>query len=637
MLAGGKLFMKYLSTILIVDDELGGRKNLEGLLIGHGYNLAFAENGPEALAKASELLPDLILLDVMMPGMDGFEVCQRLRSDSLLAEVPILMVTALDDRSFRLKGIEAGADDFISKPFDRTELRTRVKSILRLNRYRSLLLERIKFERLFELSPNGVVIVNAEGIIHLANPKTAEIFHVQDNSVLLGRKIFDFIAKECKDELSSYFDGLINTSQQIKQVEITMLRSDCTTFIAEVDASNFIWDGEETIQIIVRDITEKKKLEAQFLRVQRLDNIGALASGVAHDLNNILSPILMSFDILRKRIPDARTHSLLNLLEENTHRGAELVKQVLSFGRGLENKQTNVDIKNIIWEIDRVLKETFPKLITIEIKIAEGLLQVKADVTQIHQILMNLCINARDAMLEGGCLVISAYNFEIDETYAETSKDSKIGKYIVISVSDSGTGIPPEIIDKIYEPFFTTKEIGKGTGLGLSTVNNIVTNHGGFIKVNSTQGKGTEFKVYLPAVKTMETVVITKPTTKSGNGELILVVDDEAAIREITKSSLEVNNYKVITASDGIEAITLCAKHKEEIALVITDMMMPILDCSKTILTLQKINPTINIIVISGIASTDKVKELEQLGIKKFLQKPYSLEVLLNAVQSVLV
>ncbi|MFY9221164.1 MAG: response regulator [Blastocatellia bacterium] len=626
--------MQYTSTILIVDDELGGRKNLEGLLIGHGYNLIFANSGLEALDKASELFPDLILLDVMMPGIDGFEVCRRVRSEPLLAEVPIIMVTALDDRSFRLQGIESGADDFISKPFDRVELRTRVKSILRLNRYRKLLLQKANFEKLIELSPNGIVIVNVLGIIQLANPKIGQILSLKNETELLGKEIFEFIALEQKEIFLKSLEDVIKASKQIKHTEITMVRSNKMEFPAELDADSFIWEGETATQIIIRDITEKKMLETQIFRTQRLENIGALASGVAHDLNNILSPILMSIGLLRKRIPDEKSNKLLNLLEETTNRGAELVKQVLSFGRGLESKCIVINIKTIIMEIEKILKETFPRLIKIKVELEGNLWSINANTTQIHQILMNLCINARDAIAEEGTICISASNLFVDDTYVQEKDEIPKGFYVVISVADTGIGMSDELIEKIYEPFFTTKDFGKGTGLGLSTVSSIVKNHEGFIKVNSQIGKGTEFKVYLPAAKTVESQQVKKEITKQGNGELILLVDDEASIREITKTSLEVNNYRVIMASDGIEAITLFLEHKIELDLVIIDLIMPVLDGSKTILALKKISPSVNIIVSSGNISEKKIEELKQLGINKFLLKPYTVESLLDVIQN---
>ncbi|MGB7450078.1 MAG: response regulator, partial [Ornithinimicrobium sp.] len=257
------------------------------------------------------------------------------------------------------------------------------------------------------------------------------------------------------------------------------------------------------------------------------------------------------------------------------------------------------------------------------------------DATQLHQVLMNLCVNARDAMPQGGTLTISAKTIFIDENYARLNLDAKVGSYIFLTVTDTGMGIPSEILDRIFEPFFTTKEIGKGTGLGLSTVIGIIKSHGGFVKVYSEIGIGTQFQVYFPAVDTPETLPIAKSSLRKGQGELILVVDDEMAIREITKASLEAYNYKAITASNGIEAVAIYAEHREQISVVLTDMMMPSMDGPTTIRTLQKINPDVKIIAVSGLSSSDKLAQAAGTGVKTFLSKPYTTQELLETIERV--
>ncbi|MBD2302655.1 response regulator [Nostoc sp. FACHB-190] len=355
-------------------------------------------------------------------------------------------------------------------------------------------------------------------------------------------------------------------------------------------------------------------------------------SGIAHDLNNVLAPILMTAQLLEVQLQDERSRRLLPILITNAKRGANLVKQVLSFTRGMEGERTLVQFKHLIIEIQQIIKETFPKTIEITTLLAQNLWVISGDATQLHQVLMNLCVNARDAMPNGGILKITAENFVVDENYANMHLDSKIGPYIVISVIDTGLGIPTEILDRIFEPFFTTKELGKGTGLGLSTVLGIVKNHGGFINVHSEAGQGSQFKIYLPAQEITETVEEVEAVFPGGNGELILIVDDEAAIRDITKTSLESYNYKAITASDGIEAIALYAEHRDEISLVLTDMLMPSMDGLTTIRTLQKINPEVKIIAISGLVSSDKVNAAYNMGIQAFLSKPYTANQLLEAI-----
>ncbi|ODH01170.1 hybrid sensor histidine kinase/response regulator [Nostoc sp. KVJ20] len=394
----------------------------------------------------------------------------------------------------------------------------------------------------------------------------------------------------------------------------------------------------KSILTVDTDITEKKHLEAQLFRAQRLESIGTLASGIAHDLNNILTPILAGAQLLPLKFPDAdeRTRHLLEILEINARRGADLVKQVLSFARGVEGKRITLQLKHIIVEVGKILKETFPKSIEISTDIPQDLWMVSGDSTQLHQVLMNLCVNARDAMANGGTLSISAENLLIDENYARMNLEAKEGPYIVITVSDTGVGIPREILDRIFEPFFTTKDVGQGTGLGLSTVLGIIKSHGGFVNVYSEPGSGTSFKVYLPAVGGMETLSPENLPPQTGHGELILVVDDEVAIQEITKTSLETHNYKTLIASDGIEAIAIYAQNRDKISAVLMDIMLPSLDGLTAIRTLRKINPQVKIIASSGLMSDNKLSVIAAIGVNTFLSKPYTVNELLLSLQKVL-
>ncbi|MBD2356621.1 response regulator [Tolypothrix sp. FACHB-123] len=394
----------------------------------------------------------------------------------------------------------------------------------------------------------------------------------------------------------------------------------------------------KSILTVDTDITEKKHLEAQLFRAQRLESIGTLASGIAHDLNNILTPILAGAQLLPLKFPDAdeRTQHLLEILEINAKRGADLVKQVLSFARGVEGKRINLQIRHLIVEVAKVLKETLPKSIQVVVDIPQNLWIVSGDSTQIHQVLMNLCVNARDAMPNGGILSISAKNLFIDENYARMNLEAKVGPYIVITVSDTGVGIPEENLDRIFEPFFTTKEVGQGTGLGLSTVLGIVKSHGGFVNVYSEKSFGTRFQIYLPAVEGIETHNIDEPKVVTAQGETILIVDDEPAIQEITQTSLETHNYKTIVASDGIEAIAVYAKHIDQVSVVLMDLMLPSLDGVTAIRTLKKINPNVKIIATSGLISSQKMEALASTGVTTFLPKPYTINELLLMLQQVM-
>ena len=383
---------------------------------------------------------------------------------------------------------------------------------------------------------------------------------------------------------------------------------------------------------------KKKQLEAQFLRNQRLESLGSLAGGIAHDLNNMLTPIMMSVQLLPLTLTnlDQRSQELLQMLDSNVKRGSALVKQILSFARGIDGDRGTLQIRHLIADIKQMIQETFPKSIEIKTDISRDLWTIYGDATQIHQILLNLMVNARDAMPNGGKLEISAENIVIDSESAPTHQDAKVGYYVAISITDTGIGIPSEIVEKIFEPFFTTKKSGQGTGLGLATVNNIVKKHDGFIEVISDLGQGTEFKVFLPATKEKTSEVQEYLTIAQGQGELILIVDDEATIREITKASLETHNYRAIAAKDGIEGIALYVRHQTEIAAVLMNMMMPSMSGTTAIRTLQKINPQVKIIAVSGQTFKEQDFREREITINAFLAKPYNTETLLTTIDEIL-
>jgi two-component system cell cycle sensor histidine kinase/response regulator CckA len=390
------------------------------------------------------------------------------------------------------------------------------------------------------------------------------------------------------------------------------------------------------ILITNTDITEQKLTEEHLFRAQRMESIGTLAGGISHDLNNILSPILMSVDMLRLNQPDAETDRWLAVIRENAERGADLVKQVLTFARGMEGERISVQMKHIIKDLVSVLKETLPKSITVRFNVAPELRTISADPTQIHQVLMNLCINARDAMPEGGTLTLTAENITLDENYARMNIDAKPDSYVLLTVADTGTGMTPEVLIRIFDPFFTTKEVGKGTGLGLSTALTIVKSHGGFINTYSEAGKGSKFSIYIPASDvrhSAESAVVKAPP--KGNGELILVVDDEENIREITKATLEKFGYRVVTASDGTDGISVFLQHTKEVALVLTDMAMPFMDGTSLIRALKKIDPKIKVVVMSGLMNPEQTTELHGLGVNTFLTKPFTVETLLITLAEV--
>jgi PAS domain S-box-containing protein len=386
------------------------------------------------------------------------------------------------------------------------------------------------------------------------------------------------------------------------------------------------------------DITEKKRLEAQYLRAQRMESIGMLAGGIAHDLNNVLAPIVMATQLLKLRHVDANSLKLLDTVETSAQRGAELVRQVLTFARGMEGQHRLVHPEALMRDVENLLSETVGKSIEVVAQIEPDLWPVLGDYTQLHQLLMNLCVNARDAMPHGGRLTLTARNIRIDEQYAVMSPEFRPGLFVVFEVRDTGEGIPPEIRKRIFEPFFSTKEPGKGTGLGLSTAQTIVKNHAGFIALDSEVRRGTTFKIYLPA--SAETAVARGTATgvpsPRGNGETILVVDDEACILSITRHALEMFGYQVLTASNGAEALAIFAQKQGKIAAVLTDMAMPVLDGAALIYALRKIDPKVKIIAASGLKSSLQSVEPFGLGATSFLAKPFTADIMLRTIRETL-
>jgi PAS domain S-box-containing protein len=386
------------------------------------------------------------------------------------------------------------------------------------------------------------------------------------------------------------------------------------------------------------DITEKKRLEAQFLRAQRMESIGMLAGGIAHDLNNVLAPIVMGTQLLKLRHSDSESLKLLDAIAGSAQRGAELVRQVLTFARGTEDQHFLVHPKVLVRDVKEILTGTIGNSIEVVTHIDNDLWPVHGDFSQLHQLLMNLCVNARDAMPQGGRLALEVRNVRIDEQYAAMSPEARPGLFVVFEVRDTGLGIPPEIRDRIFEPFFSTKGPGKGTGLGLATVQTIVKNHEGFIALESEVGRGTAFKVYLPAsAETAEARgTATGAPPPRGNGETILVVDDEASILSITRHALELFGYEALTASNGAEALALFAQKQGKIAAVLTDMAMPVLDGAALIYALRKIDPDVKVIAASGLKSSVQSMEPFGLGATSFLAKPFTAEIMLHTIHETL-
>ena len=494
----------------------------------------------------------------------------------------------------------------------------------------------IKYRELVDKSIVGIYITQNH-ILKFCNKRFAEIFGFSNPGEIVGNHVQFLIAEESWQAVDTQVKLRESGKLESAHYEFKGKRKDGTIIDLEVLGIRIIFEGKPAVQGTLIDITDKKAFQTQMLRSQRLESLGTLAGGIAHDLNNVLSPILLSIEILRRHIKDEKSVQILDTLDKSATRGCEIIKQVLTFARGFSGEHVVIQPLHIIRELEHIVRETFPKSIQLKVSLQKDLWTIQGDPTQIHQVLLNVGINARDAMPYGGTLKITAENANMKENELPAGTSARPGPYVKVGIEDTGTGIPPEIVDKIFEPFFTTKERGKGTGLGLSTVHSIVKTHRGFVTVNTELGKGTLFSIYLPAVEVSKSQTVQEMLKiAQGNGETILVVDDEQSILDITKNTLEMYGYKVITARDGVEALSVYTREKDKVDIVLTDLIMPSLDGLTTARTLRKMNPGVKIITSSGIKISDD--DHESLGTENhiFLQKPYSAQKLLTTIRQIL-
>jgi PAS domain S-box-containing protein len=393
--------------------------------------------------------------------------------------------------------------------------------------------------------------------------------------------------------------------------------------------------GRPAFHSIWRDITERQETERRLLRSQRLESIGTLAGGIAHDLNNALAPILMSTSLLREGASQENV-AMLDLIETSAQRGAAMVRQLLTFAKGIDGQRILLQPRHLLREMEKIIKSTFPKDIQLQVQVARDGSQVLGDATQLHQVLLNLCVNARDAMPEGGTLKLEATSIEVDPVLAGSVEGAKPGRYVIIRVIDSGMGIPPEIIDRIFDPFFTTKGPEKGTGMGLSTVLGIVRSHGGFIRVESKPSLGAAFSVYLPLAqgKKGDTETIRRPTDFHGNGELLLLIDDDTAVRNSVAMLLERLNFRVLASASGHDALVTFAQRRQEISVVLCDLQMPHMDGVVLIQALRRMSPETRFIVITGNPGERQMADLKSLGVVSVLMKPFAAAQLVETLRT---
>jgi PAS domain S-box-containing protein len=782
------------ARILIVDDEPQNRQLLEVMLASEGFLLQTAASGEEALAIVASLPPDLILLDVMMPGMDGYQVASQLKGDLATKNIPVIMVTAVDDRDVRIRGLSAGAEDFLTKPVDRPELCLRVRNLLRLkaysdyhDKYSQMLegavalraAELVQSERLyrstFDAAPVGILQVGLDRRWLRVNQRLCDLLgysHTELQSVAvqqlvqaeqapgeaealcqmaagtLDRHVVDEKRYQRRDGSvmwarvnmsvhrdadggAEYFISVIDDLTERRALDaqvqqgVEAIRTgeermrfalehagvgiwdlDCTTGVLRwseiIEAHYGLLPGTfggtfeafvqcihpddrtsviETVQKAMKsgadfsvqhrsirpdgamrwlsgagrillgehgepvrgvgislDVTEQRTLEAQYQQAQKMEAVGRLAGGVAHDFNNLLTVILGYCELLLADVNPGDPHQA-DLAEIKKAGGcaAGLTRQLLAFSRKQIIEPTLLDLNMIATELLAMLGRLIGEDVRIVLGLQPELALVKADRGQVEQIVMNLAVNARDAMPKGGTLTIETANVALDEHYAKTHLDVKPGAYVVVTVTDTGTGMTPQVQARLFEPFFTTKEPGKGTGLGMATVYGIVTRSGGSIGVYSEVGKGTAFKVYFPRADGAEMVAeLTAPVVRPTVGmQTVLVVEDEDGLRELARRLLERQGYTVLAASNADEALRL-VEENPSIDVLLTDVVMP--GASGPELTRQLIEqrPALRVIYMSGYTEEAMVRHgIRKAGIA-FLHKPFTSDTLGQKIREVL-
>jgi PAS domain S-box-containing protein len=617
--------------------------------------------------------PDLLLLDLAMPDMDGFAVMEQLRP--LIHEgdyLPIVVITADINPATRQRALSSGATDFLTKPLDTTEVLLRLRNLLETRflykqlRDHNRRLEEAVRERTREVREQATLIAKArdaivvqdlegkirfwnEGAVRLYGWTAEETLGCEAHEVLFRRVVPELRQAEYAiREKGEWAGEFVQVTRDGREVAVESHWSLVSAEQGEAGPEGApgctMPEGAPgcTMHVLMinTDITEKKQLEAQYLRAQRLECIGMLAGGIAHDLNNMLTPILLGIDLLKISTSEGHRQSLLETLRSSVERGAGFVHQILSFARGNARERLPLPVGPIVKETGKLLEQGLPKSVTVEVSLPSNLWMVRGEATHLAQILVNLCVNARDAMPQGGHLRIRAENVRLGEADIARRTDAKPGPHVRIEVSDTGTGMTPEVLNRIFDPFFTTKEAGKGTGLGLTTVQRLVKGQNGFIEVATEVGKGSCFAVHLPAVEVGvedRTGPARPAALPTGKGELVLVVDDEASIRQLAETILTSHGYRVVTACDGAEAVGVYGRHFADNPVVVTDLMMPVMDGAATIRALRAIRPEVKVVVMSGTFQSSQVDPRESgLDAQAFLEKPYTAQSLLQTVRGVI-
>ena len=614
------------------------------MLKSENYTLLGALRGEEGLKIVADTPPDLILLDVLMPEMDGFEVCRRLKQEQKTRIIPVVMITALKEKEYCLKALEEGADDFLSKPVDKTELQARIKSLLRIRTYHNALQEsEERYRNILDNIQESYFEMNLAGDFTFFNDSLIKITGYSRDE-LMGMNNREYTSEETAKKMYTIFNQVYTTGEpsEINDYEIFIKSGETRTLELSTNLMKDQDDRPVGFMGIARDVTERlkaekerKQLEAQLQQAQKMETIGTLAGGIAHDFNNLLQGIQGRVSLMLMGTASSHPHfEHLNGIVDYVEGGANLTRQLLGFARGGKYEVKATDLNELIKNQNQMFGRT-KKEITIREKYEENLWSTEVDRRQIEQVLMNLYINALQAMPGGGDLYVQTENIIIDENYIKPFM-IKPGKYIKTSVTDTGVGMDKATQQRIFDPFFTTKEMGRGTGLGLASVYGIVKNHDGFINVYSEKGEGTTFNFYLPTSE--EEIVDEKELAEDilKGSETVLLVDDEEMIIDVGKPILEQMGYNVLTATGGKEALDIYEKNKQEIGIVVLDMIMPGMGGGDTYDRLKELNPDIKVLLSSGYSINGQATKILERGCDGFIQKPFNVMGLSRKIRGIL-
>ncbi|MFW5955129.1 MAG: response regulator [Rhodothermales bacterium] len=622
--------------VLVIEDDEDDYFIVRRLLAkttGVQCNLDWARTYEEGLQRLTARCYDVALVDYRLDAHDGLELLRK--ALELGCETPMILLTGQGDLQVDLEAMAAGAADYLVKGQIDSQL---LERSIRYARERKRADERIREQAAF--------LEKARDAISAYDLDMRVIYWNRSAESMTGYLAGEMLGKRADAELYEGHSGLLQEAWETVHLqgewtgELRQRTKSGDQVIVE-SRWTLVRDtlgNPKSVLVINTDITERKELETQFLRSQRMESVGTLVGGIAHDLGNLLVPVLLGVQVLEKRYEDdASTIRTLEMIGRSAQRGADMVKKVLAFARGVEGERVPLEAGKVVGEVERLTTETFPQHIEVDVHVEKDLWMIRGDATQVQQVLMNLAVNARDAMPEGGLLKITASNVEIGDEHVRLNIEAKKGPYVRLCVSDVGTGIPQEVLNKMFEPFFTTKPSGKGTGLGLSTVYSIVKSHKGFMNVQSKVGKGTRFEIYLPAIREKingRASENTAQSVKEGNDEVVLVADDEPFVLELTKDTLEGAGYQVLTARHGAEALQLF-EERLDIRVVITDLMMPEIDGISAIRIMKAQRPDVPVIAASG-ASGDTVTEAMKAGADSFLSKPFTADKICRVLSEVI-